>query len=476
MKNSVVTILTAFVLCLIWFPSFCQTPYITTSDNMSLGGFGFFDKNSPLFFSLNVGEANNVKSLWINLEETKDGGIVNRAIHTIKEDGWQCNGSTDKYRFTESWAITGSLGTLIKSSLMMKDCQGNSFNVANDHNVVTYHQAVEFPNLDAPVDPAVFKQDKDFVIGAFTLNTGNNTTSLTGLTLLNQSSTLSNLDLPSELMKLYIEPNTKEYKYNGDEEFVGYLKSEKINRDYRFQLVGINRPIPVGVNVYIVVNGLKLKNINSEFSFSLAIADNGLTLKNDELSIGESKVKVASRSISNLKPISLPLDLISFTATEDKYGIYLNWVTANEDKVVDFEIQSCFDNLNWESLGFVNAKNNGELNNVYGFSDYRNRVGINYFRLVQKESNGNLVYSKVLAVNRENYSRVNIYPNPVINALRIVDQYGNFIKERIVIIDVLGNVKFDQTLSSDETIDVSEYTTGVYFVKLNNTTLQFVKP
>ena len=110
-----------------------------------------------------------------------------------------------------------------------------------------------------------------------------------------------------------------------------------------------------------------------------------------------------------------------------------NWSTANELNTAYFNVQRSINGVDYATIGKINAKGRGANN--YQFIDNTPANGINYYRLQIIDRNGNLSYSKVVAIQLSAIAnRVSVYPNPAKNFI-IVN--GKNIKQTNII-DNLG--------------------------------------
>lgn len=70
-------------------------------------------------------------------------------------------------------------------------------------------------------------------------------------------------------------------------------------------------------------------------------------------------------------------------------------------------------------------------------------------------------------------NRVFIYPNPTQNYLQIANLETG--KANIRIFSVSGSLMWQDTITSDSNIDVSQFPAGLYLIQINETTLKFTK-
>lgn len=73
-----------------------------------------------------------------------------------------------------------------------------------------------------------------------------------------------------------------------------------------------------------------------------------------------------------------------------------------------------------------------------------------------------------------NASKIDVYPNPVKNGLTI-EGVNEFPETDVLIFSLTGTLVARHSQWNGEKIDVSHLAAGIYFVKINSTTLKFVK-
>ncbi len=114
---------------------------------------------------------------------------------------------------------------------------------------------------------------------------------------------------------------------------------------------------------------------------------------------------------------ALPIKLISFASESKPDHVLLKWETSWEENNAFFRIERSLSDLNFESIGFVSGNGTHDGFIKYSFKDLKPHQGVNYYRLVDIDINGNESFSKVI---RENFDWENqtdldllVYPNPV---------------------------------------------------------------
>jgi hypothetical protein len=162
--------------------------------------------------------------------------------------------------------------------------------------------------------------------------------------------------------------------------------------------------------------------------------------------------------------VILPLTLIDFEATKKSNNVLLNWLTNNEQNVDGFRIERKTGSGDFESIGFVQAKNNSTNN--YDFTDYSPAKGVSYYRLKMVDIDGKFTYSKVIQMSYDANIQIMLYPNPVTDILyiKLSDAQPAF---AIVLNNTGQTVKKEKFTGNAATINLSDVPKGIYTVKIN---------
>jgi len=135
-----------------------------------------------------------------------------------------------------------------------------------------------------------------------------------------------------------------------------------------------------------------------------------------------------SSSYSNTasSTISLPVELISFTAAVNGRKVNLNWETATEMNSYGFEIERSNSNDNssgsWKSIAFIPGAGTSNSDKLYSYIDTPTGGTTFFYRIKQSDISGGYQYYKTIAVQLdipEKYSLDQNYPNPFNPSTRI---------------------------------------------------------
>ncbi len=188
---------------------------------------------------------------------------------------------------------------------------------------------------------------------------------------------------------------------------------------------------------------------------------------------------IASPSVSPMIGVPLgacallPIRLASFEGEKKEESIVLHWKTASEQNVRAFVIERSADGYAFHSIGEVMAKGNSTTAQNYTFLDQHPFNGLNYYRLVNLDNDGQSDNSPLIIVQntKENGSILTFLKEE--NALKISYLNQNIEKTTTFeLFDITGKRQAIFTLepNSDEqlfaTFDTSNLPTGCYVLRV----------
>lgn len=168
-----------------------------------------------------------------------------------------------------------------------------------------------------------------------------------------------------------------------------------------------------------------------------------------------------------LKAVVVPVELLTFTGKAIEGSTWLMWQTASEINADRFEIERSTDSRNWELIGTIKAVGNSVDIQYYEFMDATPLHGINYYRLRQVDmgTNGLVDYSDIISVRFHKDSPFMVYPNPTADILYF--EYNDEVT-KVEIWNTTGTLLQSINMHSQQEIDVSNYSNGVYFIRFLN--------
>lgn len=176
---------------------------------------------------------------------------------------------------------------------------------------------------------------------------------------------------------------------------------------------------------------------------------------------------------------SVPVELVSFSASISGPSIVLNWKTASEINNYGFEIQRKSQNSDWKKIGFVNGAGTTSDSKSYTFTDVEIESGLYSYRLKQIDFDGKFGFSNVIEVEADltinDYRLFQNYPNPFNPSTTIkysLPAEGNV---KLSVFNTIGQeletlVSEYQSAGTYEILwNADQFTSGVYFYKFEVT-------
>jgi hypothetical protein len=148
----------------------------------------------------------------------------------------------------------------------------------------------------------------------------------------------------------------------------------------------------------------------------------------------------------------LPVEMVRFDAELSNGYVYLEWETASEKDNDFFEIQRSYNGDDYESIGLVEGNGTTLTNVVYDFTDYSPLSGKSYYRLKQVDYDGDYEYSKIVTIEINKVSSLNVVPNPTTER-QIYLKLDGFHPEQTISVNVFnlqGASMFRGQFSPDE--------------------------
>lgn len=179
---------------------------------------------------------------------------------------------------------------------------------------------------------------------------------------------------------------------------------------------------------------------------------------------------------SNNSSTPLPVTLTRFEGSSAGIFNAIQWEAATESMFSHYELESSPDGLSFTKIHSVEARQDGEVNKTYRFSDYNFYEPVTYYRLRMVDLDGTSETSNIIAVSGGNKkTQIRLYPNPAlsfinivvsdINESKIVAEVTNLIGEKLMIKEF--NLSRDVT-GHELNLNLSNLRPGSYVVMLKN--------
>lgn len=161
-------------------------------------------------------------------------------------------------------------------------------------------------------------------------------------------------------------------------------------------------------------NGLKFfKSTNNGVSFT----DEGFNSRNTTSNfVNKSNVNSFARFTLTSDAFTLPVLIVSFTASCEHDNTVIRFKTAQEINMEKFVVQRSSNAAQWYDVN-TQLPSGGSVGREYSFTDGSAVGGINYYRLKSVDANGSFTFSAVQKVNacKNRNIAVKIQPVPIAN-------------------------------------------------------------
>ena len=179
-------------------------------------------------------------------------------------------------------------------------------------------------------------------------------------------------------------------------------------------------------------------------------------------------------SLCTLSATAFPVNWLTFTGSRtERNTVQLNWSTANEVNNSYYEIERGTNDLEFASIGKIDAGTRPGTVQQYFYNDLRPVQGVNYYRLKQYDKDGRFTYSAIVKVviDKKGAGFV-VYPNPAtdVATVRLLNDMNEV---TVRLNNALGQVVYQRTLGAVKSgqeikIPVKNLGTGIFNISLIN--------
>jgi hypothetical protein len=168
-------------------------------------------------------------------------------------------------------------------------------------------------------------------------------------------------------------------------------------------------------------------------------------------------------SASSLNP--LPINLLSFTATQNNNQVALRWVVENEISLSGYEVERSTDGIHFTSI-INTAAQGGTAQISYKTNDNNPVKGVNYYRLKIIDINGSYTNSIIVTVDLATKLNIGIGPNPARDYF-VIKNAPAF--KQIQIVNITGSILLQMYPTAGNRYNIAGLGKGVYLVRLIGT-------
>jgi hypothetical protein len=202
-------------------------------------------------------------------------------------------------------------------------------------------------------------------------------------------------------------------------------------------------------------NGNTWHDFNNSLWDATLVMDLAITSDNKLVAATHGKGAFAS----DIYAAGLPITLISFSGFNVGDHNLLKWITGNEQDVLQFELQSSEDGIDYQTVSIVPATNSA-TGSSYSQKDIPswNRLTI-FYRLKMVERDGKFSYSDIIAVQKSQVSTLIVAENPFDASIKISFNSSRAQNVNIRLYDATGRQIINKSVVS---------TQGMNYIKLAN--------
>ena len=170
---------------------------------------------------------------------------------------------------------------------------------------------------------------------------------------------------------------------------------------------------------------------------------------------------------------TLPVTLLSFSATKGNKNVLLNWNTSSETDMTHYEAQRSSNGRNYKPIASISSNNQSQ--SAYYFDDLNPLSGVSFYRLKMLGRAGYQKYSSVVVVNFNNNNTLALSPCPWKKGSNLYINNPGREEFRIQFYDALGKMSANLTCYSNlvQTNNLSSQS-GNLFYKILNTKDQLI--
>ncbi len=460
-----------FIIFIVLATCIQAQPYFLDFPGAGLGQYGYIEKDAVTFARIARGSYNNVRDLaarwYVDDFNSGNGGAVQKVYKTSDNPiyagvgviTWQCGSNNDPNRDTKDFVAadfgsewhegaTAYVSTYSTFCNLVTDpaCYGSNPNGCDIGNLERRFDVIDVEPFPVGVSTNVFNgnacgasADPNNVVGSFFIHNGGYFgRKLDRFFFENTSgSAREGTHIGNNGFRLYYEPRTGSEVFNGNENFVqlyGDWNGDPMNNDI-YGAENLNISLNSGTSrtrFYLVICNYNLQG-NFYLTVRPKIINDGLSML--PLIDNYGLVRINSTDIS-LVDVPLPIEFIDLQVQK---GISkkLNWTVNDGSKAKSFSVEKSLNGRDFVSIGTVSAYGV----KLYSFSDQQTSQQTVYYRIVCRNTDNQISYSKIVRVDEtfgsKKYEVISEANNHLVQL-----KFGNVLNEKISILlyDLAGRL------------------------------------
>lgn len=163
--------------------------------------------------------------------------------------------------------------------------------------------------------------------------------------------------------------------------------------------------------------------------------------------------------IESFRCVTLPIELLVFDVTSKEKTVEVNWSTASENGSSIFEIQRAQNDFVFHTIGYRDAGIYTYTITNYQFIDYSPLDGISYYRIKERDLDGNSFFSNARAVFRSDVNQSYFLDGHHLMLPGCVD--GALVE----IYSASGNLVQASRLNGS-LVNLNQLSSGIYFIRV----------
>jgi trimeric autotransporter adhesin len=163
--------------------------------------------------------------------------------------------------------------------------------------------------------------------------------------------------------------------------------------------------------------------------------------------------------------IVLPLVENSFTGIRANNQNLLKW-KADNNSTTKFEVERCYDNLNFTKIRTINAQSSTSEHSIVDDAPY---IGTAYYRLKIIAANGNITNSNIIGLKAKQNNNIDVYPSPAKNEVLLTIGDASLLNTYATFIDNAGRIVKTVLLSNmQQQVALDNISSGLIYIKFAN--------
>jgi hypothetical protein len=158
---------------------------------------------------------------------------------------------------------------------------------------------------------------------------------------------------------------------------------------------------------------------------------------------------------------TVPLSITAISATYKDKNVLVEWQTADEVNTDAYDVQKSPDGIHFTTLSTVKAQSKSRANR-YNYTDNNPYSSVNYYRILQKDTDGKTFLTKIVSVKTQGDKTVEVYPNPTQgNSISVKTQGFEGSKLTLTLFDSTGRKVLEQTINKSNAAEILTLTPSV---------------